>query len=291
MDYSAYRLFLTLAERLHFGKTAQQHHMTTSNVTRVIKQLEEELNVRLFERNKREVRLTHKGAQFVSFAQEAVENYETFKHQIQEKDPSQQGGSIRICATVTAAYNILPNIITSFKAGFPKMTTYLETGNTHTALEKLANGDVDVAFGIITPRLKQLFNVQKVLTTPLVYVVPAQSSVKQQKDLQMVLPESGELAETIQSYFESTGFQPRIHSYIEGHEAILAMVSAGVGGAILPKIVVENSHLSEQVKVVKLNASLPSIDVGAFMTKTGLNKQAKETFWTFLKDALKSFKQ
>lgn len=290
MDYTSYKLFLTLAERLHFGKTAQHHHMTTSNVTRIIKQLESELGVTLFERNKRDVRLTYQGEQCVEFVQEALQKYEEFKHRVQEKDPSQLGGSLRICATVTAAYNILPKILTSFKASYPKMTTYLETGNTHTALEKLEQGDVDVAIGIITPRLSQRFNVQKILTTPLVYVVPAHYKYTGLHDIEMVLPESGELAECIKSYFESANFQPKIHSYIEGHEAILAMVSAGVGSAILPKIVVENSHLSGHIKVVPLSVPLPHIDVGVFISKVGLNQQAKATFWMFLEGILKSFK-
>lgn len=291
MEYASYRVFLTLSERLHFGKTAVHHHMTTSNVTRVIKQLEGELGVRLFERNKREVRLTHKGQKFVEFAQEAVQRYEDFKHDIQEKDPSQLGGSIRVCATVTAAYNILPSIITSFKTQFPKMTTYLETGNTHTALEKLEEGDVDFAIGIITPRLKQRFNVQKILTTPLVHIVPAHHDRDRVDDLGVVLPESGELADCIREYFDSQDVQPKLHSYIDGHEAILAMVSAGMGRAILPQIVVENSHLIEQVAITSLPAKLPSIDVGVFMNKTGLNKHSKETFWQFLEKELKRFKQ
>jgi LysR family positive regulator for ilvC len=291
MELSSFKVFLTLADRLHFGKTAGHHHMTTSNVTRIIKQLEEELGVPLFERTNRDVRLTHQGKKFEEFALETLQRFESLKDDIQEKDPTQQGGSIRLCATVTAAYNILPSIITRFRERYPKMTTYLETGNTHTGLEKLENGDVDFAIGIITDRLRQRFDVQKILTTPLVYIVPKAYDSTSSSELEMVLPESGELAESIQNYFDAAALKPTIHSYIEGHEAILAMVSSGMGGAILPQIVVENSHLSDQVKSLQLSVPLPSIDVGVFMNAGRLNQVAKQTFWQFLEADLKRFKQ
>ena len=62
MDSQALRLFLSLADNLHFGKTSREQHVSPSALSRSIKQLEDELGAPLFLRDNRSVRLTREGA-------------------------------------------------------------------------------------------------------------------------------------------------------------------------------------------------------------------------------------
>ncbi len=57
------QIFLTLAEELHFGRTAERLRITTGRVSQVIKKLERRIGSRLFDRNSRAVRLTAIGRQ------------------------------------------------------------------------------------------------------------------------------------------------------------------------------------------------------------------------------------
>ncbi|WP_134090297.1 LysR family transcriptional regulator [Olivibacter sp. XZL3] len=61
MDIQQIRNFLTLSEELHFWRTAEITNITQSALSRQIQGMEEELGVRLFERNKRNVSLTASG--------------------------------------------------------------------------------------------------------------------------------------------------------------------------------------------------------------------------------------
>ena len=58
MDSHSLRLFLSLADNLHFGRTSREQHVSPSALSRSIKQLEGELGAALFVRDNRSVRLT-----------------------------------------------------------------------------------------------------------------------------------------------------------------------------------------------------------------------------------------
>ena len=61
MELQQIKYFLALSEELHFWKTSQRMFITHSALSRQIKALEDEIGVRLFERNKRTVKLTEAG--------------------------------------------------------------------------------------------------------------------------------------------------------------------------------------------------------------------------------------
>ena len=62
MDTADIEIFLTLAEELHFGRTAERLHLAQSRVTRVIAALEGQAGGKLFDRTSRRVRLTPLGS-------------------------------------------------------------------------------------------------------------------------------------------------------------------------------------------------------------------------------------
>ena len=69
--------------------------------------------------------------------------------------------------------------------------------------------------------------------------------IEKDTTLPLILPEHEELAERIEASIKSLNLPTTIHSQVKGHEAILAMVSAGLGCAMLPEIVVKKSYLKQ----------------------------------------------
>lgn len=272
------QLFITLAERLHFRKTSEQHHLTPAALTRSIQALEKGLGVQLFDRNNRSVLLTEAGTRFYAYAKETVQAYEKLMAELHVSDPKALKGSVKLYATVTAAYSFLPNLIKTFRATYPQVTTYLETGSARASFSRVLSGESDFCIGIITPTWSSELQCKKILQTSLVFIVPKAVKKNQIKELSLILPEQGELSSVISTYFDTKKQTVSVHSYVEGHEAILAMVAAGLGAAVLPQIVIENSHLKEFVSIVTLQ-DLPHLEVGVFVKKSSLQSPVKRAFW------------
>ena len=68
MDFKDLSQFIVLADTLHYGQAAQKCHTSASTISRVVQKLEEEVGQRLFERDRRDVRLTQAGAEFKEFS-------------------------------------------------------------------------------------------------------------------------------------------------------------------------------------------------------------------------------
>lgn len=281
MDFNALSVFSTLAEKLHFGEASQHHHLTPSALSRMIKRLEDELGVLLFYRTKRSVQLTDHGKQVLSFAKQTLSQYAVLKTDLHSDDPQTLKGEIKFYSTVTAAYIFLPKLIASFKKIYPLVTTFLETGSDQNGLQKLKNKDVDFAIGVLTEKNKKLFLSHKIQESPLVFIAQNTFSQEEAENLPMILPEKGDFADLVFEYFMTRNQNPKIHSYVQGNEAILAMVAAGLGSAILPKVVLNSNALKDSVSEF-YSPKLPAIEIGVIMNDAAKHSPMKKAFWSFL---------
>ncbi len=281
MKLIQYQVLIHLAKTCHFGNTSRHFHMTISTLSRMIQRLEAEWGVCLFERSKRHVKLSPAGEKVRAFAEKLVESY-THLHQDLQSQSGELSGAIKLYSTVTAAYHILPSIIKSFRDAYPQVTTYLETGPVKQGYVQLQENLVDVTIGIMGPAQTKRFKCLKILETPLCWVQPLGRGQVPDQTLQMILPKAGDLSAVIDRYLKVQQISPVIHSYVDGHEAILAMVAAGLGAAILPEIVVENSHLAHAVNRQGLTPALPVLEVGLFMKAQAVSSPVKAQFWDFM---------
>ena len=95
MELRQLRYFITLAEELNFTRTAQRLHIVQPALSRQIKELEKELHILLFRRNKRSVELTEAGRIFLP---EAIKTLEQAEHAVTQARRAQAGivGKIEI---------------------------------------------------------------------------------------------------------------------------------------------------------------------------------------------------
>ena len=88
MDIRTLRHFIVLSETLHFGRASAKVNISTSALSRNIRQLETELGAVLFERDNRTVSLTPEGRTFQRYAREAVQQWDQIRYEL--TDPSEQ---------------------------------------------------------------------------------------------------------------------------------------------------------------------------------------------------------
>ena len=143
VDTADVEIFLTLAEELHFGRTAERLHLTQPRVTRVIAALEGHAGGKLFERTSRKVRLTPLGARLRARLQPAyTEIIAAFADARQAA--SDKTGELRIGVTVTTQGEALTRLASAFEANHRGCRAVLSQVDLIRPYETLRNGGVDV---------------------------------------------------------------------------------------------------------------------------------------------------
>jgi DNA-binding transcriptional LysR family regulator len=145
MDIRQLRYFITVAEYLNFTKAANQLYVAQSAISHQIADLEDQLGVKLFIRNKRSVQLTPAGSVFLK---EAIEIVEKTSGAIERAKQTEAGviGSLAIGFLSVHVRSFLPNVIKTFRELHPKVKLQLDHFPTKMLKESLELGELDLAF-------------------------------------------------------------------------------------------------------------------------------------------------
>ena len=122
MELRHIRSFLSVAETLHFGRSAQMLHLSQPALSLQIKALEEEIGVELFSRNRHGTGLTEAGTAFRRDAEIALDRLELGKRKAQWASAGRLG-RIRIGLS-TAAHEIVPKLLRRFRKSYPDVRVF-----------------------------------------------------------------------------------------------------------------------------------------------------------------------
>src|SRR5277367_1719784 len=145
MELRQIRSFLSIAETLHFGRTANLIHISQPALSLQIRALEEEVGVRLLERNRRKTSLTAAG---VAFRNDATAALSQLEQAIRRARLAAGGklGLLRIGFVSTAGIEIVPDIVRQFKKSNPDVEFYLRNILTAEQVQLLETGALDIGF-------------------------------------------------------------------------------------------------------------------------------------------------
>ena len=243
MDLQRIKYFLALAEQLHYWKTAEKVNITQSALTRQIQSLENELGLQLFERNKRNVKLTSAG-KFLREKWEVELNELEYIHQFAKQIHLGERGTITIAHPDSISASIMPDILAKITQAFPQLQIKLVQVLYENQLDFLKNYKIDLAItrDITT---EQDIKSKKIYSDHLALVVPLEHAFKNFEDLskeslkaqKFILPtkdEGSSYSEIIQALFKSYDFVPDVYLHSEFGSTIIALVRKGLGIAILP---------------------------------------------------------
>ncbi|HEX2675038.1 MAG TPA: HTH-type transcriptional activator IlvY, partial [Polyangiales bacterium] len=270
MDTEGLRLFLHLSRTLHFGRTSQDCHISASALSRAIMRLESDAGAPLLLRDSRRVQLTAAGERFVVFAQETLAKWQNVQQTLRDTGGRLQG-TLSIFCTVTAAYSLLPELLSKFRRSYPDVTLRLETGYAADALERVERGEVDVAVAALPDRVPRRLITRVFAHTPLLFVAPSSpcevadlvaSPVIDWSELPIVMPEHGMARQRIDRWFRDRRATPKVYGEVSGHEAILSLVALGCGVGIVPGLVLEKSPLRADVQRLPVRPQLPPFHLG-----------------------------
>jgi len=287
MDHYTLKLFLHLTESLHFGKTSRACNISPSALSRQIQRMEDEVGHILFERDNRTVRLTEAGRQVRNYARSVLDGWQSLLDQLMDKKKGALTGEISIYCSVTASLSVLPGLLTAFRASYPEVHIRLQTGDAAVAIQKVLDGNCDVAVSALPEKVPGALKFKILTETSLVFIEPKipwafSQALKKDivwKDIPIILSERGLARRKIDAWFRKQRIQPNIYAQVSGNEAILSMVSLGCGIGIVPKLVVEKSPLKNSVSILPRAPRLDAYAVGICIQKRKMNAPLVRAFW------------
>src|ERR1700716_821110 len=137
------RYVVALAQERHFGRAAQKCFVTQPTLSLALAKLEDELGVRLFERNKNEVLLTARGQAIVEQARRVLDEVGKIQS-IARGGTDQLAGALRLGVIPTIGPYLLPELIPILRKRAPDMPLVIEENLTGNLAPMLREGELDV---------------------------------------------------------------------------------------------------------------------------------------------------
>ncbi|WP_421717993.1 LysR family transcriptional regulator [Algiphilus sp.] len=240
------RLFVAVAEELHFGRAALRLGMAQPPLSRQVAQLEKELGVLLFDRGRNQIQLTQAGSAMLARARDILQRAESAYREVRLIG---QGGAGRLSISFVGSATLgpLPNLIKSYRSHYPKVELALATMNNAELERALIQREIDIAVarpGLEDPSLRH----KVLLREPLVLAMPdnaehnAENSVALDclRDQTLILyprrPRPS-FADHVLGILEGEGIAPAEQVYAQDYQTAISLVAVGVGYCMVPESV------------------------------------------------------
>jgi LysR family transcriptional regulator, positive regulator for ilvC len=286
MDHYAIKLFLHLAESLHFGQTSRACNISPSALSRQIQRMEDLVGKRLFERDNRKVTLTPAGLLVKDYARGVIEKWDELKDAL-SVDEEELKGEISIYCSVTASLSILPDMLSRFKTTYPKVHIRLQTGDAGVAVRQVVQGDVDFAVAALPDQLPPNLAFKVITMVDLEFIAPDipwdfdTENVKKisWSEIPMILSQRGIARQRVDAWLKQRKITPNIYAIVSGNEAILSMVALGCGIGVVPGLAIDNSPVKNRVRRLPVASGPAPYPVGICTKKRGLSSRLIQAFW------------
>jgi DNA-binding transcriptional LysR family regulator len=243
MELRHLRYFIVLAEELHFGRAARRLAMSQPPLSVAIRQLEESIGARLFERNSKEVRLTPAGDAFQVSARQLLRQAE--EAALQARDVSRgAAGRLRIGFVGAMLYRGLPQALGKFQARHPAVRITLAELNSGEQIAELLHDRMDVGF-VHTSRMPAELSHALLVSEPFVVCLPvghrlarrrtvALAGLREEPFVLFSRSASPDYHERILAICAGAGFRPEVRHEVRHWLSVVSLVSQGMGVALVP---------------------------------------------------------
>lgn len=275
MDLKSLRVFTVVLRSLSFTEAAAELHMSVSAVSRSIARLEESLGSPLFDRDRRGVRPTAAAGELSRVAARMEAEWRDLQRSVSAG--MALSGELRIFCSVTATHRLLSPLLAAYRDACPGVHVLLSTGDQADGIERVRQGDADVAVIARPGQWPESMAFLQLASSPLRLCLPTlECPLRQQLDeaplnerqallggMPWILPERGATKDMIEAWllgrFERL---PPVYARVAGHEAIVAMVSLGLGIGMVPKLVIDASGLAGTLELDATQADLQPMAIG-----------------------------
>ncbi len=287
--------FIALAEELHFGRAAKRVNLSQPALSLQVQGIEQEIQVKLFFRNRRRTELTQAGEVFLVEARELLLRTE---HAITTVRRAALGqvGTLRIGFISTAAAMITPDLVKRFRDKYANVDIELRNVLTRDQLIQLQERKIDVGFLRMPLHTPPDISTRVIHREPFVLLLPADHPLARIKTLSLSECQGADFVmytrkmapgfhDLILNILHTNGLTPHVVQEAAEMYTLISLVATGLGIAIAPASIA--LHLVQNVVV----RELPTVEARSEIAIAWKKENASATTQLFLKMALKKVNQ
>ena len=288
-----YRVFKEVAEVGNITAAAQALYISQSAVSQSIKQLEHDLQTRLFARNSRGVTLTAEGQMLYEYVRSAMGLLETGEEKLSQTRGLQMGKLI-IGASDTVTSQFLLPYLDSFHKQHPAIHIQIVSGRSHKVLGLLRSGKVDIAFAS-TPSDTSSLDIYPCFNTHSIFVAGAEYpcdfdhiySLDEIAAFPLILLERKASSRLyLERYFLQNGLRLNPEIELGARSLLVDLAAIGFGVAGVTEEFVHRDLESGRLKKLNTSFEIPARSVDMCLLNDVPQSAAAERFTAFVKDSL-----
>ncbi|NMO98201.1 LysR family transcriptional regulator [Paenibacillus lemnae] len=291
MDMRQIKYFLAIAHEGQVTRAAKKLNMEQPPLSRQLKQMEEELGVRLFDRSSRHLKLTSAGELLKQRAEILLSQFDETLKEVKETEDGLRG--MLSIGSVVSCVSLLPGVIQRLREVYPQLTYKIMEGD-HTFLGELLQKRV---IELVVARLPfEAFHqtdpceVLPLPSDPYVAVIPSSWAHKFQGKSSIQMSELADfpfltlktdhttrMHESIMSECRRHGFEPHVICECSSVAIIMSFIAEGIGATIFPKSVM-SSYTGNVVTALELEDAELQSSVGIVWLKNHYLSKSAERF-------------
>ena len=295
LDIRKIRFFVAAYETGSITRAAEREHIAQPALTVHIQQIEDELQVKLFERSARGVNPTPAGRHFYGICQDLLRRLESVGEEMRAFS-GEVAGSIAAGIMPSICHGPLAPVLARYTAAYPNVAVRIVEGLSGTLAEWVMSDEVDFAI-CNRPAATPGLSLRLVLTDRLVLVsarnktrlafVPCKLS--EVRDLKLVLPSPNHfLRHTLDHHINRGDFRPVTTLEIDGQSATLQFVAHSDWSTILPTIALINEFDSPRFNINPIEDPMLSTEIYELRSPRRTLSLASERFITMLEAQLRT---
>lgn len=272
------RYFMAVAKEKNFRRASEQLYITQPGLSRQIKQMEEVLGVKLFNRTNKKVTITPAG-EFLEKELVFIFNHlDTTFHQLQLINDGQEG-EIRLGFVNSAMQTLLPPMLKKMQENFPQIHFSLKEISSNKQLEHLLTNEIDIGF-VRSNIVPDSLNIKTIFKEKFAVVLPTKhplnernfrhvGQLSKEPFIMFSQEDSPDYYDKIMSICENKGFTPQVSHRTVHDNTIFKLVENGLGVAIVPNSFQKGLNLD--IKFIELKNIPQEAKLSVVWSKTNRN--------------------
>jgi LysR family hydrogen peroxide-inducible transcriptional activator len=294
MTLSQLKYTLAVAEEGNFTQAAQKSFVTQPTLSMQVQKLEEELSVKLFNRNTKPISLTTIGTKIIEQAKIIVRESKRLDD-IVSMEKGIIGGDFKLGIIPTIMPTLLPLFLNTFIKKFPKVNLKIEEQNTATIIEELKNGKLDA--GIAASPLDDNKLIEKPLYyEPFVGYIPESHSLSKLKILKisdlekmdvLVLEDGHCFREHVLKLCQTPNFSHSFNLKSGSFETLIHLANDGLGMTLLPYLQTRNLTQKNANNLRSFESPEPAREISLIYSKNQLKLPVIESLATTIESIMR----